>query len=363
MPSNSRASLSKLTERMKNYPAKVWFRALLLLLSFILLILIFAPNPIKLKDELKLERPTDAQTQQTAGSPTDSVLTGIEKLIEAQHDKANIEKLIETQHDKANDEIKMLQEQIDTWFHYKFILIGGMVALFLGHFGIFGKQNTTSPKTSEKILVATLMSNRTSVLLALVCIVAFVIDMHIRAHLTNMQGLGHWIYNYVEPAYFRAAGAKTGHIPREGLVRTQFFPWETFIHTNTRQVQQTNPLYRTMYSLQLHFMTIAIYMLYLVVFQNVCLLCKKGKQQQVAFLGFVMVHIAILAFIIVAHTIPNSFDVRCFPISSRDCWVTGSQGSSYYLIAWLSLLIFSLPYLYLLFPSLQSSKKSTCAAP
>jgi len=232
----------------------MWFRGSLLVLSFVLLILIFSPNPIRLKDELKLYKaPEQAQPSNDQAKLS---LTRIDKLIDAQHDK-------------ANTEIKMLQEQIDTWYHYKFILIGGMVALFLGHFGILGKQSPTSAKTSEKVLVATLMSNRTSILLALACIVAFVIDMHIRTHLTNMQGLGHWIYNYVEPSYFNTIGAQTASIPREALVNTQFFPWEAFLHTSTRQVQQTNPLYRAAYSFQLHFMTIAIYMLYLVVFQNV----------------------------------------------------------------------------------------------
>lgn len=348
MALNLRTKVSTLTELspkkqpseiwLKNYSSEVWFRGSLLLMSFVLLVLIFSPNPVKLKDELKLVR--SPEQAQAATSP-------------------RVEKLIDTQLQKANDEIKMLQEQIDTWFHYKFILIGGMIALFLGHFGIFGKQTAPSPKTSEKVLVATLMSNRTSILLALVCIVAFVIDMHIRTHLTNMQGLGHWIYNYVEPSHFNTMGAQTGSIPREGLAGSQFFPWEAFLHTNTRQVQQTNPLYRAAYSFQLHFMTIAIYMLYLIVFQNVCLLCKRGKQQQVAFLGFIMVHVAVLAFIIVGHTIPNSFEVRCFPISNKDCWLTGSQGSTYYLGAWVLLLMVSFPYLHLLWPGLKSSKANT----
>ncbi len=332
--------------RLKTYSSEIWFRGSLIALSFVLLIFIFSPNPIKLKDELKLQKaPEQAQ-------PSND---------QAQALRSRIDALINTQHEKANAEIKMLQEQIDTWYHYKFILIGGMIALFLGHFGIMGKQIPTSPKTSEKVLVATLMSNRTSILLALACVVAFVIDMHIRTHLTNMQGLGHWIYNYVEPSYFDTAGAQTANIPREVLVNTQFFPWEAFLHTSTRQVQQTNPLYRAAYSFQLHFMTIAIYMLYLVVFQNVCLLCKRGKQQQVAFLGFIMVHIAALAFIVVGHTIPNSFEVRCFPISATDCWLTGSQGSTYYFVAWLLLVLLSIPYLYLLLPGLQSRKNEALA--
>lgn len=347
MTPNSKDSFLNLAkQRFRKFPKEIWFRSILLVLSFWLLVLIFSPNPVRLKEELKIGK-ASAQFQPTATSA----------------DKAaseRIEKLIDVQHDKANAEIKMLQEQIDTWFHYKFLLIGGIIALFLGHFGLLGgKESTTPPKISEKVLITTLLSNRTSILLALVCIVAFVIDMHIRAHLTNMQGLGHWIYNYVEPSYFKEMGAETTNIPPEALVKTQFFPWETFLHTTTREVQQTNPLYRAAYSFQLHFLTIVMYMLYVVVFQNVCLRCKSVRQQQVAFIGFVVVHIAVLAFIIVGHTIPNSFDVRCFPLLPTDCWLTGSQGSTYYLLAWLSLIIVSLPYLYLLFPGFKKLTENT----
>lgn len=347
MPSDFLSNLA--ARSLVKYSTEIWFRGLLLLFSFILLVLIFSPNGVRVKGEFILGKAPEA-SQLSANGPADPV-------------SARIDQLIDTQHEKANSEIKMLQEQIDTWYHYKFILIGGMVALFLGYFGIWGQQGTTPPKTSEKSLIDTLRSNRTSVLLALVCIVAFVIDMHIRTHLTNMQGLGYWVYNFVEPAYFRVTDMQTGHIPREALEKRQYFPWETFIHTNTREIQQTSPLYRAAYSFQLHFMTMIIYMLYLIVFQNVCLLCKGRKQRQVTFLGFIMVHIAALAFIMVGHTIPNSFDVKCFPISHEDCWLTGAQGSRYYFIVWFLLVISSLPYLYLLLSRGRSIKTSAAVVP
>src|ERR1051325_1427516 len=144
------------------YAEEVWFRGLLLFLSFILLILIFSPNPVRVKEKLKLYK-TSAQTQPSTGNFENPPFKDIEKLLTIEHEK-------------ANTEIKMLQEQIDTWYHYKFILIGGMIALFLGHFSLFGKQDGTSPKKSEKVLIVTLMSNRTAILLALACVVALVID-------------------------------------------------------------------------------------------------------------------------------------------------------------------------------------------
>src|SRR5687768_10192120 len=80
---------------LKNYSSEIWFRASLLVVSFVLLVLIFSPNAVQLKDELRLVR----EPQQAQASTS-----------------ARVEKLIDSQLQKANDEIKMLQEQIDTWF-------------------------------------------------------------------------------------------------------------------------------------------------------------------------------------------------------------------------------------------------------
>lgn len=318
-------------------PRQIWFRSIILSLAFLLLILIFSSNPIRLKSELKLEATNIEHPQQETDSAESTRLA------------AKKDELIKTEHQKAIDEIKMLADKIDTWFHYKFILIGGLLALFLGHFGIFGRQNITSPKPSDKALESSFMSIRTSIMLALVCIVAFIIDMHIRTNLTGMQQLGQWIYNYVEPSYFTEYGSRTGYIPRAALTQIGFVPWETFLRSDVRQSMHNNPLYKASFSTQLHFITIVVYMIYLMVFQNLCLLGKKGRGRQLALIGFLSVHISSLAFIIVSHTVPDSFEIRCFPAFSADCWISGSQGSSYYLLAWLFLLLLSLPYIYQMF--------------
>lgn len=339
--------MRRILDRLTRHSA---FRAAILVLTFLLLIFIFSSNPVRLKNDLKLgprpkvEAPPPAAAQ---GQPSPESVTAANQRPTspaALQEPATFE-LIKTEHQKAIDEIKMLSEKIDTWFHYKFILVGGVIALFLGHFGILGRQINSSPRASERTIESAFMSNRTGAMLALVCVVAFTIDMHIRTNLTGMQQLGQWIFNYVEPAYFNNVGAATGSIPKEALVASGFIPWETFLRSDVRQSMHNNPFYKASFSTQLHFMTMIVYVFYTLVFQNICLLSQKGRRQQLALLGFIFVHVSALAFIIVAHTVPDAFLVKCFPISGEDCWLTGSDGSRYYLFAWLLLILFNVPYL------------------
>jgi hypothetical protein len=304
--------------RLNQYPSKLWFRATILILAFIVLVLLSATNAVKLKDE--------HVPKQSQGVPSEE-----------------LKKLIAQEHATAIDEIKTSLEQMDTWYHYKFILIGGVIALFLGHFGILGKQDSISPKPSERILETVLMSNRTGAMLTLICVVAFVIDMHIRSNINGIQHLGQWISNYVEPTYLQAT-ANTADVG--------FIPWETFIRLPKGT---TSTIYTISFSIQLHYMTMISYILFLMVFQNVSLRSKRKRRQQVAIIGFVLVHLSLLAFILVAHTVRDTFNVGCFPlIPLKVCSLSGSQGSTYYIIAWLFLITLNLPYLYPPLRSLRS---------
>jgi hypothetical protein len=292
------------------YPAKLWFRATILILAFIVLVLLSATNAVKLKDEYA--------AKQSQGVPGEE-----------------LKKLIAQEHATAIDEIKTSLEQMDTWYHYKFILVGGVIALFLGHFGILGKQDSVAPRPSERVLETVLSSNRTGAMLTLICVVAFIIDMHIRSNINGIQHLGQWISNYVEPTYLQAT-ANTADVG--------FIPWETFIRLPKGT---TSTIYTVSFSIQLHYMTMIGYILFLMVFQNVSLRNKRKKRQQVAVIGFVLVHLSLLAFILVSHTVRDTFNVGCFPlISLKVCSLSGSQGSTYYILAWLFLITLNLPYLY-----------------
>jgi hypothetical protein len=185
-------------------------------------------------------------------------------------------------------------------------------------------------------------------MLTLICVVAFVIDMHIRSNINGIQHLGQWISNYVEPAYLKAA---------TNTADSGFIPWETFIRLPKGT---TSTIYTISFSIQLHYMTMISYILFLMVFQNVSLRSKRNKRQQVAVIGFVLVHLSLLAFILVAHTVRDTFNVGCFPlIPLRVCSLNGTQGSTYYIIAWVFLLILNLPYLYPPLRSLRSGMRIT----
>jgi hypothetical protein len=364
MPSQTSPLMTRLRERiLDQYPRLLWFRALILLLAFILLVFLFYPNQVKLNDKLNPKIFMTEQTQQASNGSN-------------AFDSQLVKELIIEEHKKAVDEIKASIEQMDTWYHYKFILIGGVIAVFLGNIGIWGRQSTVTHKTSERILESILMSNRTGAMLTLICLVAFVIDMHIRTYANGIQQLGQWIATYVEPAYFKMSVALNsppgkefiGNIPRAAINETGFIPWETFLRFRDKPV---NPLYPAVFSIQLHFMTMVAYVLYLMVFQNVSLLGKRVKKQrhQIVFIGFLLVHISVLAFTVVAHTVQDSFEVKCFPVLSGNCYLPGPQGYMGFLLIWVGLIVVNLPYLYRLLPSLNlglrltESEATTEAAP
>lgn len=335
---------------LKHYLGNLWVRTVFLSLLFFVSMLIFTSDTIRLNEQLERQK-TDklAQSKQANPDPTGTPSPPTNP----EHDP--VQNLIRTEHAKAIDEIKLLQEKIDTWYHYKFIFIGAVIALFLGQIGVWTMRSGDLGKTSIPNFDRLLVSYRTAAMLALACVIAFTIDMHIRTHLKGMQQLGQWVYHYVEPSLLRSADE---HNP--------FIPWETFlrmeipeapdtradlasIHGNV-QSMHNNVFFKLMFSTQLHFMSIIIYMFYLIVFHNLCLSRRRGRRPQLAFMGFVFVHLTALAFIVVTHTVPDAFDVRCFPLFSSDkCWVKGTNGARYYLIAWLLLVVLNVPFIIQLF--------------
>ncbi|HKQ99288.1 MAG TPA: hypothetical protein VJT09_01370 [Pyrinomonadaceae bacterium] len=309
---------------LDHYPVKLWIRVTLLALSFVVLLLLSSTNAVKLKDEY-VPKPSQGELSK------------------------ELKELIQQEHATAVGEIKTSLEQMDTWYHYKFILIGGVIALFLGHFSLLGKQEeSAAPRSSERLLETVLVSNRTGAMLTLICVVAFVIDMHIRSNINGIQHLGQWISNYVEPVYLQASVDTAG---------VRFIPWETFIRLPK---ETSSTIYTISFSIQLHYMTMIGYILFLVVFQNVSMRNKRANRQQIAVIGFVLVHLSLLAFIIVAHTVRDTFNVGCFPlIPLKVCSLSGSQGSTYYVIAWLFLIVLNLPYLYPPLSRLHSGMRAT----
>ena len=224
----------------------------------------------------------------------------------------------------------MLEEQIDTWYHYKFILIGGLVAIFMGQTGVLAGWRNKEPMISEDDIGSLFKSSRAALVLGLACVIALAVDMHIRNNFFGMQQLGYWLATRVEP--------KGGDV--------SVF-WETFLRGEGKQTMQNSLAFQMLYGAQLHFFTMFIYLLFASVFQSVSLFVQDRRQLKIALAGFLMVHFTLITFIILAHTVPATYTVRWFPGQSdcSFCSVNGSYAAFPYLVAWLILFLLNLPFL------------------
>ena len=267
-------------------------------------------------------------------------------------------------------------EEEDSWFHDKFILVGGLLAFFLGYVGGFWgvsrrgrrESDTKNESLDEKNhegrlrskgrerdlerntrLESLLKSNWTCSVLALACVVALAIDMHLRNNIIVIQQIALWTAYYVEPAYLGI-----GFDPQN---TTGFVPWEQFLRLEKYSSMHRDELYGLGFNTHLHFLTGVLYIIYLVVFQNVCIkLCRdrtlaSQRQQQIAFTGFLFVHVSALAFSWIAHSAPGTCEVNLIPFGKL--WVEGWISSIVYLLPVLGLVLICLPYLRCLTPSLR----------
>src|SRR5215213_1938333 len=187
MPTLGRATLSSIT-----------FRSMVLIFFFLTLALLFVSPPVKYTQEAQ-DRNKD--------KPENCPAPGL-KLTE----------LIQIEHQKAIDEIKIRLEQQDSWYHYKFLILGGVLAIFLGQTG-FARDRSYTSSDDDRRLKKILTADSNYAILVLACIISLIIDMHIRSNMFGMQTIGLWIASYVEGLY-----------PTNG-----YYPWEQFIRNRNGQ--------------------------------------------------------------------------------------------------------------------------------
>lgn len=235
--------------------------------------------------------------------------------------------LIRLELQKANAEIQLRVGQEDTWFHYKFLLIGALLAAFGGAFTV-GARKADAP---DGMAIAS--SPTTCMLLALSCVVALAIDIHLRNNIIVIQQLGLWIRYYAEPALM-PAGA------------TGFVPWEGFLRTRDAGMHSDN-LYGFLFYPHLHFLTWVVYTLYLCCYQSIVVrdsgrLPHGPRPHGILTAGFVGVHISFAVFAWVGHFVPGALTTNVIPFA--ECWHTGLSAARGYL--WLSCILFlaSLPF-------------------
>lgn len=296
--------------------SRLWLRAVIITLAFIFLTLLFVSPPIRYAADASKRSFTPFNEATSKDSPTRELIT--------------------LEHAKAVDEIKFRLTQQDSWYHYKFIFIGALLALFLGQTGLFKGREEDNSHISYTRLKYLLTADSNHSVIALACVLALIVDMHIRNHMFSMQTLGLWIANYVEPAYLPL------HPPGG------FYPWEQFIRRPDGPSTNLDSLYRLAFSTHLHYMTKIIYLLYITVLQQVCLAYSRsggrGRRQIVLF-GFMFVHLSALAFVFVAHAVPSTYEMSLIPLGR---WANGWESMAYYLIPWLALVALNVPYLLLL---------------
>jgi hypothetical protein len=242
--------------------------------------------------------------------------------------------MLEVEHQKVVDEIKLRLEQQDSWFHYKFILIGGVIAIFLGQLGFKKVRVSSDDIKADKPLPDVLSTDSTYLVLALACVIALIIDMHIRSNIFGIQELGLWIRSYVEPSYLTPRDQESG-----------FRFWEEFLRIDNPPGQHLDNRYRLASSIHLHFMTSVIYLIYVIALQQLCIARQSWEwRKQIVLAGFLFVHVAILIFAFVAHTVPLALEMKITPF---EIWSTGWQTPAYYLIPLFFLITINLPYLLL----------------
>jgi hypothetical protein len=240
--------------------------------------------------------------------------------------ETNAARLLLDEHRKVTDEIKIHLEEENQLFRYKFAFLGGLLLAFLVHIA----RGNSRDRPDERI--AKLMnSSATCVVLALAFAIAVTIDLHIRTATIATNQLALWIRHYVEPAFLQAPLVGYEHYLRFGA-------------HGTGRSMNSSFYYGFVYWPPLHFMTWVIYVVYLIVLQNVCL--RRSRRRAQILSGFALVHFSLAAFAWMGHTAPPAFQFTVF-----DKEVNGLICPLLYLLPWVLLLLVNWGYVNLLFSS------------
>ncbi len=241
------------------------------------------------------------------------------------HNIGFVEQLIIEEHKKAVTEIKLKIEREEDWFHYKFLLVGGLFGalLFVAPQFISKQPNSmgsTLNRLIEPIVVICLV-------LAVATCIALVIDAHVRSIVSGVAQLGVWIHRHIEDPF---------------LLEQGLLGWETFIRhghgvKNTGGMH-TDVIWRFTWP-QLHVISWLLYSIYLLLLFQAWKQIKidKGRggvyngligmdrddrhnrlklQRQWLIISFGFVHVLLCGFAWMAHSYPSAFSTQPWPWSS-----------------------------------------------
>jgi hypothetical protein len=292
--------------------------------------------------------------------------------------KAFEAQLVIEEHKKAVEEIKNRDLEDDSWFHNKFLLVGGLLAATLGYMK-FG-----SGKSPDERLGHLLRSPSAAAILALACVVTLGIDLHIRESQCVTDQLGLWIRSYVEPLMHGGTGNGCNDCKWDvnntwdgSKKMTGFIGWEEFLRLTKSDTKPSKPkpsetkteeqiasegglgLHSSVFANLLdtpdvHFLTILLYLLYVFAFQAFALNpTARGRAEvehrnkypphSLALYCFAIVHIGLLVFVWAVHSAPEVFQIQALPFSGK--WESGAMVPAYYLAPCIALVILNWPYI------------------
>ena len=211
-----------------------------------------------------------------------------------------------------------------------------------------------------------LTSSATCFVLALSCVVAIAIDIHLRSNVNVSTQIGLWITYYAEPAFLQVPfpnsqcpnaernNAETSNAEKNYAEKKKnfFYPWEQFLRIppedkilpqdEVGSTMHLSELYSLSFWPHLHFLTWVIYIVYLVVLQNASLE-STPPTRWLLIGGFVLVQVSFGVFAFVGHSAPEAFILR--PIPFLNGWLFGWAPPLIYVFLSLFLASTNLPYL------------------
>ena len=233
-----------------------------------------------------------------------------------------MQELIKAEMQKANDEIKLWIQFQNDWFHYKFLLVGAVVAILVGFVKL------TKEKEPQKDIAEILMGDISCLIFATACVIALAIDMSLRNNIVVVQQLALWIAHYSEPALLQ--------IPSSNHPGS-FLPWEQFLRVQASGMtgMHSDDWYGFAFYPYLHFLTWVIYTTYLWILFEAW--HTHPQRRGLLISSFAMVQTTLAIFTWLAHAAPTAFEFKLFPWG--DEWVSGPHCATIYLWFWVAITV------------------------
>lgn len=200
---------------------------------------------------------------------------------------------------KDINEIQMRLQDQNTWFHYKFILVGGLFAAFWAVFQYIGKQGLSKGERYDSTaqLEITFRSPLMTITLATVCSLCLMIDLHIRGNAIVVNQIGLWIASHVEPLY----------LGNDAFRPHSFLAWETFLRRGG--AMHTDVVNSITFFWPIHILTVSCFLLYLINART-AMVNHGGTRTTLELLSFLLVHFFLIVLAWTGHYVPPMFQQK-----------------------------------------------------